>query len=130
MNSLQVCWDTREYRNCENCNKCYRTMTTLFMLGALDRCPPFKTRRIDKKKLARMLPEDESDRAFIHEVHDLAVRTDHRDIARALNSSFKRIRRIELGMKLTHRLLKLTTPKWRRRLDWRIERLLASNPLL
>ena len=130
MNSLQVCWDTRSYRNCEACNKCYRTMTTLFLLGALDRCPRFKTRQMDKKKLARTLAEDESDLAFMREVLDLAVRTGHRDIARAINSSFRRTRRIELGLKLTNRLLMLTTPKWRRRLDWRIERLLVNSSLL
>jgi hypothetical protein len=130
MNSLQVCWGTRGYRNCENCNKCYRTMTTLFLLGALDRCPRFKTRRIDKRKLARTLPEDKSDLAFMREVLDLAVRTGHRDIARAVNHSFRRARRIELGLKVRDRLLKLTTQKWRRRLDWRIEHLLMGNPLL
>jgi hypothetical protein len=128
MNSLQVCWETRSYRNCEACNKCYRTITTLFLLGALDRSPRFKTRRIDKRKLAKTLAEDESDLAFMREVLDLAVRTGHRDIARAIHSSFKRGRRIELGLKLTRRLLKLTTPKWRRRLDWRIERLLVNSP--
>ncbi len=130
MNSLQVCWDTRSYRNCEVCSKCYRTMTTLFLLGALDRCPRFSARMIDKRKLAKTVPEDGSDRAFLREVRDLAVRTGHPDISRAINRSFQRARRIELGLRLTNRLLKLTTPKWRRRLDWRIERLLLSNPLL
>jgi hypothetical protein len=130
MKSLQVCWETRAYRNCEACVKCYRTMTTLYLLGALDRCPRFKTRRIDKGKLARTLPEDESDAAFMREVRDLAVRTGHRDIARAIDRSFRRARRIELGLRVRDQLLKLTTEKWRRRLDWRIERLLVSNPLL
>jgi hypothetical protein len=130
MNSLQVCWETRSYRNCEACTKCYRTMTTLFLLGALNRCPRFKTRRIDKRKLAKTLAEDESDFAFMREVLDLAVRTGHRDIARAVNRSVRRFRRVEAARKLSNRLLKLTTPKWQRRLDWRIERLLVSNPLL
>jgi hypothetical protein len=127
MNSLQVCWDTRSYRNCEACNKCYRTMTTLFLLGALDRCPRFSARTIDTRKLAKTLPEDESDRAFLREVRDLAVRKGHHEISRAIDHSFKRARRIELGLRLTNRLLKLTTPKWRRRLDWRIERLLLGT---
>jgi hypothetical protein len=130
MNSLQVCWDTRSYRNCEACNKCYRTMTTLFLLGALDRCPRFKTRRIDKRKLATALAEDESDLAFMREVLDLAVRTGHRDIARAINRSVRHSRRVGAARKVTNRLLKLTNPKWRKRLDWRIERLLLRNSLL
>jgi hypothetical protein len=130
LNSLQVCWDTHSYRNCEACSKCYRTMTTLFLLGALDRCPRFSARTIDKRKLGKILTRDDSDRAFLLEVRGLALRTGHPDIWRAIDRSFKRSRRIERELKATKRLLKLTTPKWRRRLDWRIERLLLSKSLL
>jgi hypothetical protein len=130
LKSLQVCWETNSYRNCEECRKCYRTMTTLFLLGALDRCPRFSARSIDRRKLAKTLPEDESDCAFLREVRDLAVRTGHSDISRAIDRSLKRAQRVELGLKLTKRLLKLTTPKWQRRLDWRIERILLRNSVL
>jgi hypothetical protein len=130
LKSLQVCWDTRAYRNCEACSKCYRTMTTLFLLGALDRCPRFSARTIDKRKLARILSRDESDRAFLREVRDLAVRTGHPDITRAIDRSLRRSRRLDLCQRLTNRLLPLTSPKWQRRLDWRIERLLLRDSLL
>lgn len=130
LKSLQVCWETRSYRNCEACSKCYRTMTTLFLLGALDRCPRFTTRKIDKRKLARIFARNESERAFLREVHDLAVRTEHPDIARAIDRSFRYSRRLELCLRTATRLLRLTTPRWRRRLDWRIERLLLRNSLM
>jgi len=130
LKSLQVCWDTRSYRNCEACSKCYRTMTTLFLLGALDRCPRFSSRTIDQRKLSKTFARDDSDRAFLREVRGLAVRVGHPDIVRAIDRSFKHSRRIELGLTVTKGLLKLTTAKWRRRLDWRIERFLLRDSLL
>jgi hypothetical protein len=130
LKSLQVCWDTHSYRNCETCSKCYRTMTTLFLLGALDRCPRFSARTIDKRKLGKIFARDDSDRAFLREVRGLAVRAGHPDIAQAVDRSFRHSRRLELSLRLTTRLLRLATPKWRRRLDWRIERLLLRHSLL
>jgi len=130
LNSLQVCWDTHSYRNCEACSKCYRTMTTLFLLGALDRCPRFSARTIDERKLAKTFARDDSERAFLREVRGLAVRAGNPGIARAVDRSFRHTRRLELGLRLTQRLIRLATPKWQRRLDWRIERLLLRNSLL
>ena len=116
LNSLQVCWMTGCYRNCEACTKCYRTMTTLFLLGALDRCPRFRSSTIDKRKVAKIFTREESDRAFLREVRALAVRTGHPDIARAINRSFRHSRRLELCLGLANRLVRLTSPKWQRRL--------------
>ena len=130
LESLQVCWDTQSYSNCEACSKCYRTMTTLFLLGALDRCPRFSARTIDKRKLGKIFARDDSERAFLREVRGLAARTGHTDIARAVDHSFKHSRRLERCLRLTTLLLRLTTPKWRKRLDWRIERLLLRHSLL
>lgn len=130
MNSLQVCWATGRYENCETCVKCYRTMTTLSLLGALDRCPRFKTRRIDKGKVAKIFTRDESDRAFMREVRGLAIRKGHSDIARAIDRSTGRSRRLEFSLRMAKTLLRFTTPRWRRRLDWRIERFLLRNSLL
>src|SRR5215472_9212399 len=101
LKSLQVCWDTDSYRNCEACSKCYRTMTTLFLLGALDRCPRFSAHTIDKRKLAKVFARDDSDRAFLREVRRLALRTGHPEIARAIDRSFRRGRRLELYLRLT-----------------------------
>ncbi len=129
LNSLQVCWATGCYRNCEACSKCYRTMTTLFLLGALDRCPRFRSSNIDKRKVAKIFTREENDRAFLREVRALAVRTGHPDIARAIDRGFRRSRRLELCLGLANRLVRLTSPKWQRRLDWRIERLLLRNSI-
>jgi hypothetical protein len=130
LKSLQVCWDTRAYRNCEACSKCYRTMTTLFLLGALDRCPRFSARTIDTKKLAMVFARDDSDRAFLREVRGLALRTGHRHIVRAIDRSFRHSRRLDLSQRWAKRLLSLASSKWQRRLDWRIERLLLRNSIL
>ena len=130
LKSLQVCWDTRSYRNCGACSKCYRTMTTLYLLGALDRCPRFSAPSIDTKKLGMIFAQDDSDRAFLWEVRGLAHRTGHRDVVRAIDRSFRHSQRLEMGRRWAKHLLSFTSSKWRRRLDWRIERLLLRNSIL
>lgn len=129
LNSLQVCWATGSNRNCGACSKCYRTMTTLFLLGALDRCPRFPSSTIDKTKIAKIFTGQESDRAFMNEVRSLAVRTGHSDIVRAIDRGFRRTRRIARYLKLSKTLLRPTSPRWQRRLNWGIEHLLLRNSI-
>ena len=129
LNSLHVCWATGSYRNCGTCSKCYRTMTTLFLLGALDRCARFQSSSFKKSRIAKIFTREESDRAFLREVRSLAVRTGHSDIARVIDRSFRRSRRLALYFELAEAFLSLTSPKWRRRLNWRIERLLLWNSI-
>ena len=131
LNSLQVCWSTHGYRNCGGCSKCYITMATLFLLGALDRCSRFGARQIDKTKLTRIFTGSATNnRAFLREVRGLAVRTDNPDVARAIDYSFKRSQRLELCQKLAKLPLRLVSAKWRRRLDWRIDGILLRNSVL
>src|SRR5262245_32168146 len=53
LDNLQVCWGTGSFHNCGTCDKCYRTMTTLLLLGALDRCGTFEGKGVD---LGRRFP--------------------------------------------------------------------------
>ena len=48
LNGLRVCHANSTASNCCNCEKCYRSMVTLDLIGALDRCPQFP-RRYDMK---------------------------------------------------------------------------------
>lgn len=105
LSSLQVCWVSGHYENCGVCPKCLRTMTTLYLLDALDRCPRFVNHTIDKKRLAKNIPTDESSAAFLVEVRDLALRTGKPHIARAIDRSIKRGRRIQLYIRLADSLL-------------------------
>ncbi len=74
LQSLQVCWETREFRNCGACVKCYRTMATLYLLGALDRCPRFPKDAFDPARLSRVFSARESERALMREVRELALK--------------------------------------------------------
>jgi hypothetical protein len=130
LNSLQVCWATGSYRNCETCGKCYRTMTTLFLLGALSRCARFHSSTIDTAKIAKIFTREESDRVFLREVRSLAVRTGRLDIARAIDRSFRHSRRLQLCFHSAHTLLRIANPTWQQRLNWRIERLLLRSSIL
>lgn len=130
LNSLQVCWNTGGYRNCGRCSKCYLTMTTLFLLGALDQCSRFNGDRIENGMLSKMFTGDASSRAFLRDVHGLAVRTGNHEIARAINRSFRRSRRLKLGMRASKLPLRMAGTKWRRRLDRQIERLFLRNSIV
>jgi hypothetical protein len=105
LDSLQVCWASGRYQNCGECPKCLRSMTTLYLLDALDRCPRFASNTIDKGMLAKNTPTDESSRAFLREVRALAMNKGKRDIARAIDRSLRRGRRIEFYIRSVDRLL-------------------------
>jgi hypothetical protein len=86
LRTLQVCWDTGGYENCGHCDKCYRTMIALMLLGALDRCSTFRQSSIEMSAFSRvLLPHDASERAFLTELHDLAIEKGSWDLARALH---------------------------------------------
>ncbi len=71
MRSLRVCWSAHatEY-NCGRCSKCLRTMATLRLVGALDRCTSFH-HPLDLAKLAR-LEMTPSRRIPIEEIYEVA----------------------------------------------------------
>ena len=127
MNSLQVCWETKSYKNCEACNKCYRTMMTLMLLNALERCPTFAATTVSPRKVGRMFSQDESDRAFLREVRALAVEKGRADIARAIDKSFRHSKRLKTWLPLIRSLNK-------RRFVWRwaapLERRLLANSIV
>lgn len=55
---LRVCWENRGGRyNCGRCEKCLRTMVSLRIAGALDRCATF-ARGLDLTAVARLVPPD------------------------------------------------------------------------
>ncbi len=95
MQSLHVCWVLQSDKNCGACNKCYRTMTALALLGALNRCTTFKEGSFDEKKLPRIYSRSENDRFFLRQVRDLALRKGRPDIARAIERSFRYSRRFD-----------------------------------
>lgn len=54
---LRVCWSVHgSSMNCGHCEKCMRTMTSLFVLGALHRVPTFSG-RLDPADVVRFRPE-------------------------------------------------------------------------
>jgi hypothetical protein len=114
LESLQVCWETKCFRNCGTCSKCYRTMATLYLLGALERCPRFGQTDFDPAKLSRVFSPRESERALMREIRDLALSKGRPDIARQIDRSFKTSGRVERAMRLAQVLA--TTPfLWRAR---------------
>jgi hypothetical protein len=94
MGSLQVCWESNRFQNCGKCSKCYRTMATLYLLAKLDRCARFPADSFDPARLAYMFSVDDSDRAFMLEVLELALARQRQDIADSIKRSFPRSRRI------------------------------------
>jgi hypothetical protein len=99
LHSLQVCWATRRFCNCGSCTKCYRTMTTLELLGALERCERFGLNAVDVSKLSRAYLPDASDRALMLEVRHLAETKGRPDIARAIERSIRRTKRLAVALR-------------------------------
>jgi hypothetical protein len=81
LESLQVCWETGRFDNCGRCLKCYRTMATLDVLGALQGCKRLLGSEFHPVHLARMLSQTPSELIYVEELRQLAVEFGRADIA-------------------------------------------------
>lgn len=121
LQSLQVCWETGSFQNCGHCAKCYRTMTTLYLLGALDRCPRFPSSSFDPASLTRVFSSSETGRALMYEVRDLAVQNHRNDIARLTERGVRNSRWIAGAFRFIEFLARQPV-LWRlsKPLEWRL----------
>lgn len=87
---LRVCWDTGQGSdfNCGKCEKCLRTMLSLYLNGALDRCPTFPTPLVPRA-FSSIRIRTEGQMAFMQEnLRELALRPGRYD--RALHRALSR----------------------------------------
>jgi hypothetical protein len=73
LDTLQVCLDpNRRAHNCGRCEKCIRTMVSLHLAGALDRCRTFPE-PLDFNRVAEVRMGEGWERDFMRENLDLAM---------------------------------------------------------
>jgi hypothetical protein len=109
LQNLHVCPKLGTDTSCGNCRKCYYTMTTLLLLGALDRCPTFSKINFDIRKVEHIYSADDCDRAGLKALQTLALQRGRPDIAKAIDRSFTNTDRVDrwlptaswLGQKLS-----------------------------
>jgi hypothetical protein len=89
LKTLQVCWESKSFENCQACAKCYGTMATLELLGALEICPRFRNIQIDPNTLTRIFTLDDDFQVFLHDLRKLAADKKRPDIVKAIDRSFK-----------------------------------------
>lgn len=93
LRALRVCYELSSDENCGVCNKCQRTMLTLELCGALERCATFPSTRIDLRRLARMDCSDFADFRELQDIRTLALVRKRTDVVEALDRSVARTRR-------------------------------------
>lgn len=125
--SLRVCWESHTDKNCQSCNKCYRTMMTLMLLGALEQCSTFDESNLEMAKIRRIYSKDDNDRSLLREVQALALQKGRADIARAIERSFKYSKRLGLYLRITR---SLSTKRFVWRWSTRLERHLLARSLV
>ena len=94
LRSLRVCWRSRSDHNCGDCEKCYRTMTTLSLLGALNKCSTFPAGSFDPRRIDRIFCRSDGAVAFMREIRELADAKGQMAVVRAIDRSFARSRRL------------------------------------
>ena len=104
LSTLQVCWATKRFYNCGSCLKCYRTMATLELLGALGGCERFSPTAFDLRKLAKAYLPEASDRTLMEEVYELARAKGRLDVAHAIGRSFRHTKRLSAVLRTVDRL--------------------------
>jgi hypothetical protein len=85
---LRVCNRQEAAYNCEVCEKCTRTMVSLRLAGALDRCPTF-SHQLDLRRVARHVLESEDTRVFARSNLARALELRHYSLAAALALSLR-----------------------------------------
>jgi hypothetical protein len=92
--SLRVCWESQSDANCGRCEKCYRTMTTLWLLDRLQDCSTFPAGSFDPQRIARVYCPGWGPTAFMREVRDLAESRGRHDVVRAIERAVARSGRL------------------------------------
>ncbi len=94
LRALRVCWKSTDGSNCCACNKCYRTMITLELFGALRRCGEFGSGRLNMDAVERIYSEFYYDVDCYRDIRALALRKGRADIARAIEQSLQTSMRV------------------------------------
>jgi hypothetical protein len=94
LRSLRVCWSSDSGGNCGICNKCLRTMASLALYNALERCPAFPESALDLDRLATLYSARVFDARYLRDIQLTARKTGRVDIADAIESSFQYTDRI------------------------------------
>lgn len=118
---LRVCWRSEHGDNCGACRKCYRTMATLAILDALDKCTTFRAADFRLDRLARVYVPSRNIPA-LRDQESLALAMGKPEIARALRKSLRYSERLNAILPIVRRLKG-------KRLVWRIADSLESRLL-
>jgi hypothetical protein len=86
LSHLRVCWQAVDDINCSRCEKCIRTMTTLDVLGALDRATTFAG-PLSLDAVRSVAPRNVSDLAFSRDNLVAARAAGRHDVADAIAES-------------------------------------------
>jgi hypothetical protein len=90
MSHLRVCWENRDNAyNCGQCEKCLRTMLTLRLAGALDRCRTFAV-PFDLDRVSRLVLTSDARRRFYQELLAAAKQCGDRDAAAVVEQVLRR----------------------------------------
>lgn len=84
---LRVCWVEGAADNCGRCAKCWRTMATLEVVGALDRCPAFPGDAFSVEGLAALRVRTGPERRMLERTVSFAEARGRDDVAEALREA-------------------------------------------
>jgi len=117
LRSLRVCSRNTSDENCGECEKCVRNLIVLDLLGVVDRCEAFPIRKLDLKRVSRVLIKRGWHQTFYRQLRDFAASRGRSDVANAISRSFRRSVLLRPVVDVAERL-------GRRRLIWRLGQLL------
>ncbi len=106
LRELHVCFRGRDGRgqddsNCCRCEKCYRTMITLELLGALEACSLFDREQFDVRRIRDIFVTSDIDEGFFAEIRGFALQKNRPDIAREIATAVGRSRIIRRLQRLS-----------------------------
>jgi hypothetical protein len=95
LSKLKVCYAHGTFRNCSQCVKCHRMLLCFDVLGILDKATTFDRDVYERNRNRPFLVWSENDLVRALEVAELALRHGRSDIARIIEQSVERSKRIK-----------------------------------
>lgn len=127
LSTLRVCWENRNGAyNCGQCEKCLRTMTTLEILGALNKCPTFSVVPFNLESI-RQLELTHISQLHWNDNYKAAIKYGRVDIAAALKAAIDQYGAAKTTRHLMNEFENIVAnPGWNKFITKRREHLLLS----
>lgn len=123
LDTLRVCWVSRDEKNCGQYVKCCRTMLTLGLLGALDRCKAFNQDSVGLGRALKIRVPNYVERFYLLDLFRAARERGRENSARTIGRCLRRSKYLDFWLPVLRRgRARLLARRMATAIEWRLTR--------